>query len=100
MGDQRSRAAGAAQAPGPEIAAGPLVVGPATRENQPDSHSLRSGPIMRLRRIARWWPLLPVAVAVLIVIAAWPGRYTFTVSPETTYVTGPLDAEGFVDYPA
>jgi type II secretory pathway pseudopilin PulG len=55
---------------------------------------------MRLRRIVRWWPLWLVVGMVLIAIAAWPGRYTFTVSPETTYVTGPVDAEGFVDYPA
>ncbi len=30
--------------------------------------------------------------------AAWPGRSTFTVSPETTHVTGPLDKNGGVDY--
>src|SRR5262245_38238195 len=30
--------------------------------------------------------------------AAWPGSSTFTVSPETTYVTGPLDKHGYVDY--
>jgi len=53
----------------------------------------------RLRRLRRWWPVLPVAFAVLVVYAAWPGRWTFTVSPETTYVTEPLDADGFVDYP-
>jgi hypothetical protein len=54
---------------------------------------------MRLRRIVRWWPALLVVATVLIVIALWPGRYRFTVSPETTYVTGPVDAEGYVDYP-
>ena len=29
---------------------------------------------------------------------AWPGSSTFTISPETTYVTGPLDANGNVNY--
>jgi len=52
----------------------------------------------RLRRLRRWWPVLPVAFLALLVYAAIPGRSTFTVSPETTYVTGPLDAEGYVDY--
>src|SRR5262249_33686071 len=37
-------------------------------------------------------------VAVLVVYAAWPGRSTFTISPETTYITGPLDKDGYVDY--
>jgi hypothetical protein len=53
----------------------------------------------RLRRLRRWWPALPVAFVALLAYAAWPGRVTYTVSPETTYVTGPLDAQGFVDYP-
>jgi hypothetical protein len=52
----------------------------------------------RLRRIRRWWPAIPVALAALLVYAAWPGRSTFTVSPETTYVTAPLDDKGYVDY--
>jgi hypothetical protein len=30
----------------------------------------------------------------------WPGRSTVTVSTETTYVTGPLDKHGYVDYVA
>jgi hypothetical protein len=29
---------------------------------------------------------------------AWPGKSTLTISPETTYVTGPLDEHGYVDY--
>jgi hypothetical protein len=33
-----------------------------------------------------------------LVYAAWPGRSTFTVSEETTYVTGPIDEHGYVDY--
>jgi hypothetical protein len=28
----------------------------------------------------------------------WPGSQSFTVGPETTYVTGPLDKDGYVDY--
>jgi hypothetical protein len=55
---------------------------------------------MRLRVIRRWWPALAVVPAALLVYALWPARYTYTVSPETTYVTEPLDAHGFVDYQA
>ncbi|HLW65872.1 MAG TPA: hypothetical protein VKS79_11170 [Gemmataceae bacterium] len=33
-----------------------------------------------------------------LLYAAWPGSSTFTVSPETTYATGPIDKEGYVDY--
>jgi hypothetical protein len=39
-----------------------------------------------------------VSVTALLVYVAWPGRSTFTVSEETTYVTGPLDKHGYVDY--
>src|SRR5947207_1711495 len=53
----------------------------------------------RLRRIRRYWPAIPFVLTALLIYAAWPGRSTFTVSPETTYVTEPLDAEGYVDYP-
>jgi hypothetical protein len=53
---------------------------------------------MRLRRLRRWWPAIPVVATLLIVYAAMPGRSTFTISPETTYVTGPADDDGFVDY--
>jgi hypothetical protein len=38
------------------------------------------------------------ALLVALVWVAWPGKSTFTVSPETTYVTGPLDKDGYVDY--
>src|SRR5262249_14675453 len=55
-------------------------------------------PIMRrLRRIVLW--LLGVATP-LVLIAAWPGCNTLTISPETTHVTGPPDAHGGVDYAA
>jgi hypothetical protein len=54
---------------------------------------------MRLRRLKRWWPAALGVLIVLLVYAALPGRWTLTVSPETTYVTEPVDAEGFVDYP-
>ncbi|MBO0699584.1 MAG: hypothetical protein J2P46_14405, partial [Zavarzinella sp.] len=53
----------------------------------------------RLRRLRRWWPVIPIVALALLVYAALPGRWTYTVSPETTYVTGPLDAQGYVDYP-
>ena len=54
-----------------------------------------------LRRLRRHWKiLLGILSALLIYLihAAWPGSSTFTVSPETTYVTGPLDKHGYVDY--
>ena len=54
-----------------------------------------------MRRQRRLWTVLfgvLLSLAVSLVYAAWPGRSTFTVSPETTYVTGPLDRHGYVDY--
>jgi hypothetical protein len=53
---------------------------------------------MRRRRF--WKALLAILcpLAVSLVIAAWPGTSTFTVSKETTYVTEPLDKYGYVDY--
>ena len=53
---------------------------------------------MRRRRL--WIALLGILVSILLTLlyAAWPGSSTFTVSPETTYVTGPLDKHGYVDY--
>jgi hypothetical protein len=53
----------------------------------------------RLRRPRRRWLIVLGILLLVLVYAAWPGRWTFTVSPETTYITGPLDAEGYVDYP-
>jgi hypothetical protein len=54
------------------------------------------------RRRNRWlWISLTTFLLLLIagfVYAAWPGRSTFTVGPEATYVTGPLDKDGYVDY--
>jgi hypothetical protein len=55
---------------------------------------------MRLRRLRRWWPVIPGVLIVLFAYAAIPGRWTLTVSPETTYVTEPVDADGYVDYPS
>jgi len=54
---------------------------------------------MRLRRLRRWWPVIPVVITLLLVYLAMPGRMTYTISPETTYVTEPRDVEGTVDYP-
>jgi hypothetical protein len=53
---------------------------------------------MRRRRF--WVTALGIlaSVAAALIYAAWPGRSMFTVSPETTYVTGPLDKYGYVDY--
>src|SRR6516162_8279524 len=39
-----------------------------------------------------------VGVLALVVYAAWPSSSTFTISPETTYITKPLDADGYPDY--
>src|SRR5260370_9837114 len=52
-------------------------------------------------RPRRWWK---IALGILLlflaplVYAAWPGSSTFTVSPETTYITEPLDKHGYPDY--
>src|ERR1051326_511148 len=54
-----------------------------------------------MKRLRRRWKIVLGIVATLLfalVWAAWPGKSTFTVSPETTYVTGPLDKDGDVDY--
>jgi hypothetical protein len=55
---------------------------------------------MRRRRL--WKVLLGIVATGLIsvVCAAWPGRSSFTVGVETTYVTGPLDKHGDIDYVA
>jgi hypothetical protein len=55
---------------------------------------------MRRRRF--WTTALGILVSMTasLVYAAWPGRSTFTVGEETTYVTGPLDKHGYVDYVA
>jgi hypothetical protein len=55
---------------------------------------------MARRRRRVWKIILGILIALLIglVYAAWPGSSTFTVSPETTYVTGPIDKHGYVDY--
>ena len=53
---------------------------------------------MRIRRVLRWWPVLPVLGVALVVYALWPARYTYSVSPETTYVTEPVNQNGLVDY--
>jgi hypothetical protein len=53
-----------------------------------------------MRRRRPWLLILGflALLVALLVYAAWPGRVTITVSPETTVVTGPLDQHGFVDY--
>jgi len=53
---------------------------------------------MRRRRL--WTSVLAIlaSVAGTLVYAMWPGNSTFTVGKETTYVTGPLDKHGYVDY--
>jgi len=53
---------------------------------------------MRRRRL--WVLVLGIlaSVAGTLVYAMWPGSSTFTVGKETTYVTGPLDKHGYVDY--
>ena len=54
---------------------------------------------MRLPRLRRWLLKALAVLVLLFIYAAWPGSTTFTVSKETTYVTEPLDANGYVDYP-
>jgi hypothetical protein len=53
---------------------------------------------MRRRRL--WKVLLGLLgfIAVSLAWAALPGTSTFTVDEETTYVTGPLDSRGYIDY--
>jgi hypothetical protein len=61
--------------------------------------SLRRGlSIMRRRR--RWATVLGILALAAGVIGymMWPGSSTFTVGSQTTYVTGPLDKHGYVDY--
>jgi len=55
---------------------------------------------MRHRRL--WTTVLGILilVAALVVYAAWPGSSTFTVGEETTYITEPLDEDGYLDYEA
>src|SRR5262245_10829322 len=68
---------------------------------QPVSHDPAAASPMRPRRRRS---ILKIVLGVLLVAllaliyAAWPGSSTFTVSPETTYVTSPLDKHGYVDY--
>ncbi len=53
------------------------------------------------RRRRRWLLIAPLLLIVAVVgYIAFPKKDTFTVGPETTYVTGPLDADGRVDYVA
>lgn len=55
---------------------------------------------MRLFKRLHFWIAAFVALTMAVFIyAAWPGKSTFTISPETTYVTEPIDAQGYVDYP-
>jgi hypothetical protein len=52
-------------------------------------------------RRRRFWSVIHgilLSLAVSLIIAAWPGSSTFTVSPETTYITEPLDKDGYPDY--
>ena len=51
---------------------------------------------MRRRRL--WVTVLGILALVAGTYAMLPGSSTFTVGTETTYVTGPLDKRGYVDY--
>jgi hypothetical protein len=51
----------------------------------------------------RFWAQVRGTLALLagaLVCAMWPGCSTFNVGNQTTYVTGPLDKHGYVDYVA
>jgi hypothetical protein len=54
---------------------------------------------MRLRRLWRLWPVPVIAAVAVGGYILWPGRVTYTVGPETTYLSYPYDADGFIDYP-
>jgi hypothetical protein len=53
-----------------------------------------------MRRHRIWSVILGLvfSLGVSLIIAAWPGSSTFTVSEETTYITEPLDKDGHPDY--
>lgn len=53
---------------------------------------------MRRRRQHLFWLIVAAPIIALIVFIIWPSRSTFTISPETTHVTEPLDPDGGVDY--
>src|SRR2546423_1468368 len=53
---------------------------------------------MRRRRLLLIVLGLLTVILALFIYAAWPGHSTFTISPETTYITEPLDAQGYPDY--
>jgi hypothetical protein len=55
---------------------------------------------MRRHRILRWWPVALAAVVAIVLYLAWPGRSTFTIGPDSTRVTEPLDGAGRIDYAA
>ena len=53
------------------------------------------------RKKRKWLRRLGIALAILIaygLYAHWPVEYKITVSPETTYLTGPLRPDGTVNY--
>jgi hypothetical protein len=53
---------------------------------------------MRRRRILTAVLATLVLIAAVFLFVAWPVGSRFTVSPQTTYVTEPLDKDGYVDY--
>ncbi len=56
---------------------------------------------MSRRRRFRWILLiLLLLVLAILVFALWPARSTYTISEQTTFVTGPLDEDGYVHYVA
>jgi hypothetical protein len=73
-----------------------------TSSQQEYHQFIRSKGIQSMSRRRRRFCLILLAILVLLVLpflyAAWPGAWTFTVSTETTYITGPLDKYGYVDY--
>lgn len=56
---------------------------------------------MRRRRRPWLWVVAPSFLLFMLAILAWlawPGQSTFTLGPETTYVSAPIDGHGYVDY--
>ncbi|HDZ22832.1 hypothetical protein LCGC14_0401890 [marine sediment metagenome] len=64
-----------------------------------------AGPPQPLQQPRRWltgkrllWMGLLIVLVLLAAAAYWPVDYSLKVSPETTYLTGPLREDGTVDY--
>ena len=69
------------------------------------SDNINAGPPQLAEQPRRWltgkrllWVGLLIVLVLLAAAAYWPVDYSLKVSPETTYLTGPLREDGTVDY--